>query len=72
MPGNLTGFRKAVPKDLVEKQYGKQSNKKFKSSRFGARAFVQSTIKLVRTPLLKVNENFDWSAEELVLNMKLV
>jgi trigger factor len=62
-----------VPKDLVENNTEKRSNKKFKSSRLGARAFCTiRRLNLLGTPLLKVNENFDWSAEELVLNMKLV
>ena len=71
----VKGFRKgAVPKDLVEKQYGKaiKQEEVQKVVDLALERFVQSErLNLLGTPLLKVNENFDWSAEELVFEYEI-
>ncbi|MEO8254867.1 MAG: trigger factor [Flavobacterium sp.] len=71
----VKGFRKgAVPKDLVEKQYGraiKQEEVK-KVVDLALERFIQSErLNLLGTPLPKENENFDWSAEELVFEYEI-
>lgn len=71
----VKGFRKgAVPKDLVEKQYGKaiKQEEVQKVVDLALERFVQSErLNLLGTPLLKVNKNFDWSAEELVFEYEI-
>ena len=71
----VKGFRKgAVPKDLVEKQYGKaiKQEEVQKVVDLALERFVQSErLNLLGTPLLKGNENFDWSAEELVFEYEI-
>ena len=71
----VKGFRKgAVPKDLVEKQYGKaiKQEEVKKVVDLALERFVQSErLNLLGTPLAKVNENFDWDAEELVFEYEI-
>ncbi|KDN54410.1 trigger factor [Flavobacterium seoulense] len=71
----VKGFRKgAVPKDLVEKQYGraiKQEEIK-KVVDLALERYIQSErLNLLGTPLPKVNEDLDWSAEELVFEFEI-
>jgi len=71
----VKGFRKgAVPKDLVEKQYGKaiKQEEVKKVVDLALERFVQSErLNLLGTPLAKVNENFDWDTEELVFEYEI-
>src|SRR6478752_1957753 len=71
----VKGFRKgAVPKDLVEKQYGKaiKQEEVKKVVDLALERFVQSErLNLLGTPLPKVNENFNWDAEELVFEFEI-
>ena len=71
----VKGFRKgAVPKDLVEKQYGKaiMQEEVQKVVDLALERFVQSErLNLLGTPLPKVNENFSWDAEELVFEFEI-
>ncbi|MGQ7946385.1 trigger factor [Flavobacterium sp. WC2509] len=71
----VKGFRKgAVPKDLVEKQYGKaiKQEEVKKVVDLALERFVQSErLNLLGTPLPKVNENFNWDAEELVFEYEI-
>ncbi len=71
----VKGFRKgAVPKDLVEKQYGKgiKQEEIQKVVDLALERYVQSErLNLLGTPLPKVNEAFDWSAEELVFEYEI-
>ena len=71
----VKGFRKgAVPKDLVEKQYGKaiKQEEVQKVVDLALERFVQSErLNLLGTPLAKVNENFSWDAEELVFEFEI-
>ena len=71
----VKGFRKgAVPKDLVEKQYGKaiKQEEVQKVVDLALERFVQSErLNLLGTPLAKVNENFSWEAEELVFEYEI-
>lgn len=71
----VKGFRKgAVPKDLVEKQYGKaiKQEEVQKVVDLALERFVQSErLNLLGTPLPKVNENFSWDAEELVFEYEI-
>ena len=71
----VKGFRKgAVPKDLVEKQYGKAIKQEEiqKVVDLALERFVQSErLNLLGTPLPKVNENFSWDAEELVFEYEI-
>ena len=71
----VKGFRKgAVPKDLVEKQYGKaiKQEEVKKVVDLALERFVQSErLNLLGTPLAKVNENFSWDAEELVFEYEI-
>lgn len=71
----VKGFRKgAVPKDLVEKQYGraiKQEEVK-KVVDLALERYLQSErLNLLGTPLPKVNENFNWDAEELTFEYEI-
>ena len=71
----VKGFRKgAVPKDLVEKQYGKaiKQEEVQKVVDLALERFVQSErLNLLGTPLPKVNEDFSWDAEELVFEYEI-
>lgn len=71
----VKGFRKgAVPKDLVEKQYGKaiKEEEVQKVVDLALERFVQSErLNLLGTPLLKVNEDFSWDTEELVFEYEI-
>ncbi len=71
----VKGFRKgAVPKDLVEKQYGKaiKQEEVQKVVDLALERFVQSErLNLLGTPLAKVNEAFSWDAEELVFEFEI-
>jgi len=71
----VKGFRKgAVPKDLVEKQYGKpiKVEEVQKVVDLALERFIQSErLNLLGTPLAKVNENFSWDAEELVFEYEI-
>ena len=71
----VKGFRKgAVPKDLVEKQYGQaiKQEEVQKVVDLALERFVQSErLNLLGTPLPKVNEDFSWDAEELVFEYEI-
>jgi trigger factor len=71
----VKGFRKgAVPKDLVEKQYGKaiKVEEINKVVELALTRYVQSErLNLLGTPLPKVNENFSWDTEELVFEYEI-
>lgn len=71
----VKGFRKGqVPKDLVEKQYGKAIKKEEvkKVVDLALERFIQSErLNLLGTPLAKVNEDLDWDAEELVFEYEI-
>ena len=71
----VKGFRKgAVPKDLVEKQYGRviKVEEVTKVVDLALERFVQSErLNLLGTPLFKMNENFSWDAEELVFEYEI-
>ncbi|TRX39034.1 trigger factor [Flavobacterium restrictum] len=71
----VKGFRKgAVPKDLVAKQYGKgiKQEEVKKVVDLALERFVQSErLNLLGTPLPKVNDNFDWDAEELTFEYEI-
>ena len=71
----VKGFRKgAVPKDLVEKQYGKaiKVEEVTKVVDLALERFLQSErLNLLGTPLPKVNEDFSWDAEELVFEYEI-
>jgi trigger factor len=71
----VKGFRKgAVPKDLVEKQYGKaiKQEEVKKVVDLALERYVQSErLNLLGTPLAKVNENFSWDDEELVFEYEI-
>lgn len=71
----VKGFRKgAVPKDLVEKQYGKaiKQEEVKKVVDLALERFVQSErLNLLGTPLAKENETFSWDEEELVFEYEI-
>ena len=71
----VKGFRKVqVPKDLVEKQYGKAIKKEEvkKVVDLALERFIQSErLNLLGTPLAKENEELDWDAEELVFEYEI-
>jgi trigger factor len=71
----VKGFRKgAVPKDLVEKQYGKaiKQEEVKKVVDLALERYVQSErLNLLGTPLAKENESFDWDSEELVFEYEI-
>ena len=71
----VKGFRKGqVPKDLVEKQYGKaikQEEVKKVVDLALERYLASERLNLLGTPLAKVNENFDWDAEELTFEYEI-
>ncbi|MEL1253280.1 trigger factor [Flavobacterium sp. DGU38] len=71
----VKGFRKgAVPKDLVEKQYGKAIKQEEikKVVDLALERYIQSErLNLLGTPLPKVNEDFNWDAEELTFEYEI-
>jgi trigger factor len=71
----VKGFRKgAVPKDLVEKQYGKaikQEEVKKVVDLALERYLAAERLNLLGTPLAKVNENFNWDDEELTFEYEI-
>ncbi|MEZ7497518.1 trigger factor [Flavobacterium sp. Arc3] len=71
----VKGFRKgAVPKDLVEKQYGKaiKVEEVTKVVDLALERFLQAErLNLLGTPLPKVNEDFSWDTEELVFEYEI-
>jgi trigger factor len=71
----VKGFRKgAVPKDLVEKQYGraiKQEEVKKVVDLALERYLASERLNLLGTPLAKVNEDFSWDHEELVFEYEI-
>ncbi|MEZ7516199.1 trigger factor [Flavobacterium frigidarium] len=71
----VKGFRKGqVPKDLVAKQYGRgiKEEEVKKVVDLALERFIQSErLNLLGTPLPKVNENFDWDAEELTFEYEI-
>jgi len=71
----VKGFRKgAVPKDLVEKQYGRaiKVEEVTKVVDLALERFLQSErLNLLGSALPKVNEDFSWDAEELVFEYEI-
>ena len=71
----VKGFRKGqVPKALVEKQYGKaikQEEVKKVVDLALERYIASERLNLLGTPLAKVNEELDWSAEELIFEYEI-
>jgi trigger factor len=71
----VKGFRKgAVPKDLVEKQYGKaiKQEEVKKVVDLALERYIQSErLNLLGTPLPKINENFSWEEAELVFEFEI-
>ncbi len=71
----VKGFRKgAVPKDLVEKQYGKaiKQEEVKKVVDLALTRYIQTErLNLLGTPLPKTNEAFSWSNEELVFEFEI-
>ena len=71
----VKGFRKGqVPKDLVAKQYGRgiKEEEVKKVVDLALERFIQSErLNLLGTPLPKVDENFDWDAEELTFEYEI-
>jgi trigger factor len=71
----VKGFRKgAVPKDLVEKQYGKaiKQEEVQKVVDLALERFIQSErLNLLGTPLAKISENFSWDTEELIFEYEI-
>ena len=71
----VKGFRKgAVPKDLVEKQYGKaikieEVNKVVELAL--SRYLESQRLNLLGSPLPKINENFSWDNEELTFEYEI-
>ena len=71
----VKGFRKgAVPKALVEKQYGKEIKKEEikKVIDLALERYIQSErLNLLGTPLAIENKNLDWDAEELTFEYEI-
>lgn len=71
----VKGFRKGqVPRALVEKQYGKaiKIEEVNKVVQLALTRYIQSEkLDLLGTPLPKVNENFNWDAEDLVFEFEI-
>ena len=71
----VKGFRKgAVPKDLVEKQYGKaiKQEEVQKVVDLALDRFVKSErLNILGTPLPKINDNFSWEEDELVFEFEI-
>ncbi|MCG9791457.1 trigger factor [Flavobacterium algicola] len=71
----VKGFRKgAVPKDLVEKQYGREIKQEEikKVVDLALERYIQSErLNLLGTPLPVANDAIDWSAEELTFEFEI-
>ena len=71
----VKGFRKgAVPKDLVEKQYGRaiKIEEVDKVVALALERFIQSErLNLLGTPLAKENSDFSWDEEEMVFEYEI-
>jgi trigger factor len=71
----VKGFRKgAVPKALVEKQYGAaiKIEEVNKVVQLALQRFIETErLNLLGSPLPKINENFSWDAEELVFEFEI-
>ncbi|MES2545460.1 MAG: trigger factor [Bacteroidota bacterium] len=71
----VKGFRKgAVPKDLVEKQYGKgikQEEVKKVVDLALERYIASERLNLLGTPLPKNNEDFSWDSDELTFEYEI-
>lgn len=71
----VKGFRKGqVPKDLVEKQYGKaiKQEEVKKVVDLALTRYLQSErLNVLGTPLPKENESFNWNNEELVFEFEI-
>lgn len=71
----VKGFRKgAVPRDLVEKQYGRaiKIEEVNKVVELALTRYIQSErLNLLGTPLPKVNENFSWDDEDLIFEYEI-
>ena len=71
----VKGFRKgAVPKDLVEKQYGKaiKIEEVNKVVELALQRYIQAErLNLLGTPLPKINENFNWNDQELTFEFEI-
>nr|WP_294780038.1 trigger factor [uncultured Flavobacterium sp.] len=71
----VKGFRKgAVPKDLVEKQYGKAIKQEEikKVVDLALERFIQSErLNLLGTPIAKENADINWDAEELTFEYEI-
>ena len=71
----VKGFRKgAVPKDLVEKQYGKaiKTEEVNKVVALALERYIQSErLNLLGTPITKENDSFSWDSEELVFEYEI-
>ena len=71
----VKGFRKGqVPRALVEKQYGKaiKIEEVNKVVQLALTRYIQSErLDLLGTPLPKMDENFDWDAEDLVFEYEI-
>jgi trigger factor len=71
----VKGFRKgAVPKDLVEKQYGRaiKIEEVDKVVALALERYIQSErLNLLGTPLAKENDTFSWDDEEMVFEYEI-
>ena len=71
----VKGFRKGqVPKDLVEKQYGKaiKQEEVKKVVDLALTRYIQTErLNLLGTPLPKVNDTFNWNNEELIFEFEI-
>src|SRR6187402_2439002 len=71
----VKGFRKgAVPKDLVEKQYGKgiKIEEVNKVVDLALTRYLQSErLNLLGSPLPKISEDFNWDNDELVFEYEI-
>lgn len=71
----VKGFRKgAVPKGLVEKQYGApiKVEEVNKVVDLALQRYIQSErLNLLGTPVAKINPDFDWSAEDLTFEFEI-
>lgn len=71
----VKGFRKGqVPKDLVEKQYGKEIKQEEvkKVVDLALTRYIQSErLNLLGTPLPKINEVFNWNDKDLIFEFEI-
>ena len=71
----VKGFRKgAVPKDLVEKQYGKgiKIEEVNKVVDLALSRYIQSErLHLLGTPIPVINENFSWDDQEMIFEFEI-